>query len=225
MTASRQKFVRTDRPGAVLVWVVLSLSVIVGVVAIVLDGGRQFTERRRDQAAANAAALAGGANLYANYWTNNGTDPLGTAQAAAVAAAEANGVPAGGVTVNIPPQSGSFAGQAGYVEVIIQTNLSASFGRVFTQQDLSVQARAVARGKPMQIGLILLAPSGDAAGQFARVFRAQHADHRGLGGPRGVHAAKLRRRAREPVRHHRWVHQSRQCNHDRSHQHRRRADS
>ena len=160
MTASRQKFVRTDRPGAVLVWVVLSLSVIVGVVAIVLDGGRQFTERRRDQAAANAAALAGGANLYANYWTNNGTDPLGTAQAAAVAAAEANGVPAGGVTVNIPPQSGSFAGQAGYVEVIIQTNLSASFGRVFTQQDLSVQARAVARGKPMQIGLILLAPSG-----------------------------------------------------------------
>lgn len=160
MIASSEKPVEAARPGAVLVWVVLSLSVIVGVVAIVLDGGRQFTERRRDQAAANAAALAGGANLYANYWTNRGVDPLGAAQAAAIAAAEANGVPASAVTVNIPPQSGAFAGQSGYVEVVIQTNLGASFGRVFTQQDLSVHARAVARGKPMQIGLILLAPSG-----------------------------------------------------------------
>ncbi len=155
---------RPSRSGKVLVWVVLSLAVIVGIVAINLDGGRLLEERRRTQAAADAAALAAGADLYQNYWTNKGQDPDGTAQAAAVKSAAANGLPAGAVTVNIPPLSGAFAGQAGYVEVIIQSSIGASFGRLFTNQDLPVVARGVARGEPLKIGLILLAPSG--AGAF-----------------------------------------------------------
>ena len=145
-------------------WVVLSLSVIVGIVAINLDGGRLLEERRRTQAAADAAALAAGADLYENYWTNKGQDPNGTAQAAAVKSAASNGLPASAVTVNIPPKSGTFAGQAGYVEVIIKRSIGATFGRIFTNQDLPVVGRGVARGEPLKIGLILLAPSG--AGAF-----------------------------------------------------------
>ncbi|HBI44301.1 MAG TPA: hypothetical protein DDY78_15840 [Planctomycetales bacterium] len=155
---------RPSRPGKVLVWVVLSLAVIVGIVAINLDGGRLLEERRRVQAAADAAALAAGADLYENYWTNHGQDPAGTARAAAVKSAASNGLPAGAVAVNIPPRSGTFAGQAGYVEVIIRRDIGATFGRLFTNQDLPVVGRGVARGEPLKIGLILLAPSG--AGAF-----------------------------------------------------------
>jgi hypothetical protein len=155
---------RPARPGKVLVWVVLSLAVIVGIVAINLDGGRLLEERRRTQAAADAAALAAGADLYENYWTNKGQDSNGTAQAAAVKSAASNGLPASAVTVNIPPKSGTFAGQAGYVEVIIKSSIGATFGRIFTHQDLPVVGRGVARGEPLKIGLILLAPSG--AGAF-----------------------------------------------------------
>ncbi len=151
---------KTTRPGKVLVWVVLSLAVIVGIVAINLDGGRLLEERRRTQAAADAAALAAGADLYENYWTNKGQDPNRTAQAAAVKSAASNGLPASAVTVNIPPKSGTFAGQAGYVEVLINRSIGATFGRIFTNQDLPVVGRGVARGEPLKIGLILLAPSG-----------------------------------------------------------------
>ena len=151
---------KPTRPGSVLVWLVLSLSVIVGIVAICLDGGRMLEERRRVQAAADAAALAAGADLYENYWVNQGLDPLGTAKAAAIASAAANGLPAAAVTVNVPPASGSFSGKAGYVEVIIQNDIGATFSALFTSSDLPVGGRAVAHGGPMNIGLILLQPSG-----------------------------------------------------------------
>jgi hypothetical protein len=129
-------------------------------VAINLDGGRLLEERRRAQAVADAAALAAGADLYTHYWDFQGRDPMGTASAAAANTAVANGYPATVVTANIPPQVGTFAGQAGYVEVLVQTTLEASFGKIFTTKDLPVTARAVARGQPMKIGLILLRPSG-----------------------------------------------------------------
>jgi hypothetical protein len=164
MLASIVRRRSSPRSGKVLVWVVLSLAVIVGVVAIDLDGGRLLEERRRDQGAADAAALAAGADLYENYWTNHGLDPAGTARTAAVNAAVANGLSAGDVTVNVPPQSGTFAGQAGYVEVLIHSKVQASFGRIFTSQDLAVGSRSVARGQPMKLGLILLRSAG--AGAF-----------------------------------------------------------
>jgi hypothetical protein len=120
-------------------------------------------ERRRLQVVADAAALAAAADLYTNYWTNRGLDAQGTAQAAAQNMAAANGIPASAVTVNIPPQSGSFAGQAGYVEVLVRDNVSATFGKIFTDSDVTVASRSVARGQPMKIGLIVLRPTGAGA--------------------------------------------------------------
>jgi hypothetical protein len=148
------------RSGQILPWLALSLAVVIGIVAITLDGGRMLDERRHVQAAADAAALAAGADLYTNYWTNHGTDPKGTAKTAAQNAAKANGIDVNAVTVNIPPLKGTFAGQNGYVEVSIQSEIEATFGRIFTNQDLGIAGRSVARGEPMKIGLILLQNSG-----------------------------------------------------------------
>ncbi|QEL21018.1 hypothetical protein PX52LOC_08147 [Limnoglobus roseus] len=139
------------------------LTVLIGVVALNLDGGRTMDERRRAQTAADAAALAAGADLYANYWANNGSDPGGSARTAAIQSAAANGYPASAVTVNIPPTTGSYAGQTGHAEVVINTSLDASFGRIFTGTAIQVSGRAVGRGEPVRIGIILLRSTGASA--------------------------------------------------------------
>jgi hypothetical protein len=156
---------RRSRPrrGIALAKVLLCLTVVFGVLALNLDGGRLMDERRHAQAAADAAALAGAAELYARWWTNHGRDPAGTARAAAEEVAAANGYPPGSVAVSIPPASGTYAGKAGHVEVRVRTTLEASFGRAFTGGGLDVGGRAVARGEPLDIGIILLRPSGPAA--------------------------------------------------------------
>jgi Putative Flp pilus-assembly TadE/G-like len=153
----------SHRQGAILVWLALSLTVLIGILALTLDGGRLMEGRRHAQAAADAAALAAGADLYAHYWTNHGLDPSGTACTAAQNAAALNGFPASAVTVNVPPQSGTFAGVAGYAEVLLTGHVDATFSRIFSQSDLPVRTRTVARGQPMKLGMILLRPGGASA--------------------------------------------------------------
>jgi hypothetical protein len=146
---------------------VVSLGVIIAVVALGLDGGRLLEERRRAQAAADAAALAAAVDLYNNYPANGGTDPNGTAKQAALTSAAGNGYANDGtasvVSVNIPPASGTFAGQGDHVEVIVRVNLKGSFSAALQGGDLPVQARAVARGRPQKVGVILMQSAGAAA--------------------------------------------------------------
>jgi hypothetical protein len=156
---------RVPRHGGVTVWLVLALGIIIGIVALGMDGGRMMDERRHVQAAADAAALAAAANLYNNYPLNLGSDPSGAARQAAVNAAAANGYANDSthstVTVNIPPQAGAYQGQAGYVEVVIQSNLQAGFSAIFNgSANLKVTARAVALGHPKTIGVLILQTSG-----------------------------------------------------------------
>ncbi len=154
---------KRPRDGFVAMKVAICLTVIVAIVALNLDGGRLLDQRRQAQAAADAAALAAAANLYEAYTTDGGTDTSGAAHAAALASASANGYAAASVTVNIPPVSGSFTGQAGYVEVIINATLQATFGQSFTGNSLGVTARGVARGQPLSIGIVALQASGPGA--------------------------------------------------------------
>lgn len=145
------------RDGGVTPLTVLSLSLLVSVAAIAVDGGTLFEHRRHVQAAADAAALAAAADLFANYPANQGTDPKGTAAAAALANASANGFSNDGVeslvTVSVSPQnyqSGSKVGQpvpAGYVEVIVQYNAGRTFSGIFSSGAIPIRARAVARGQ------------------------------------------------------------------------------
>jgi hypothetical protein len=150
------------RRGNIVALVALSLTAILGVVAIALDGGLLLDNHRSVQAAADAAALAAADDLFAHYGQNSGLDPNNTASGSATSTASANGYSNDGVTsvvtVNIPPSTGSFKGKAGYAEVIIQYNQKRGFSSIFGSGDLPVTARAVASGKPGTLGILILDP-------------------------------------------------------------------
>jgi hypothetical protein len=141
---------KSRRSGAVLLLVVISLFALVAILAVVFDGGVLMQERRRVQVAAEAAAMAGAVDLFKHYHTGLGKDRLGTAKASALTTAVANAYddsdPNVDVTVNIPPDSGPYAGEDGYVEVIIKHQMARGFSAIFARSRLPVTGRAVARG-------------------------------------------------------------------------------
>jgi hypothetical protein len=158
------------RPGKVVVFVALCLTGMVGVVALAVDGGLLLDDQQQLQAAADAAALAAATDLFTNYSTHQGADPNRTAAQSAQTIAAANGFSDGSngdtVTVNIPPKSGTFSGQTGYAEVIIQHKQNRYFSTIFGNGAITVTARAVARGmqKPyVNASILLLDPSGQGA--------------------------------------------------------------
>jgi hypothetical protein len=148
-----------------VVWLALALAAIVSVVALALDGGRLLAERQHVQATADASALAAAGVLFQEYPTNGGLDVQLNARAAALQMATANGITDGNnavVTVNIPPTQGDFVGTPGYAEVIISNRINVSYSVIFGYSQLTVKARAVARGimTGQLSGVYVLAPSG-----------------------------------------------------------------
>jgi hypothetical protein len=119
-----------------------------------------LNNRRNVQATADAAALAAAIDLFSNYGANGGLDPSGTAKASALSTAAANGFSNDGVTsvitINIPPASGSYTGQAGYAEVIVQFNQTRGFSSIYGSGALQVSGRAVACGQVGDIGILCL---------------------------------------------------------------------
>jgi hypothetical protein len=148
--------------------VAITLPLVVGVMALALDGGVLMNERQHAQTIADAASLAAAYSLYNNYSKYNGVDTGGAAATAARAIATDNGYANDGttstVTVNIPPLSGNFTGKAGYAEVIVQYNQPRLFSALWGAGTMSVQARTVARGKTKNnYGVILLDPTMSSA--------------------------------------------------------------
>lgn len=146
------------------VFVAFVLVAVLGVTALVIDGGILRDNRRRLQGSADAAALAAASDLYAKYATHAGVDSGGTAKTSALTTAAANGYTNDGVqssvTVNVPPLSGQFVGKEGFAEVIIEYKQKRAFSGIFGQGDLPVRARSVARGAwtTFQNGIIVLDP-------------------------------------------------------------------
>ncbi len=153
----------SPRRGTVAVFIAICLTVLVGVLAITLDGGLMLTESRHAQVVAEAAAIAAAADLFDNSAINAGKDPTGTAAASALSTAKANGYSNDGttsvVTVNIPHQSGDYVGKDGYAEVIVQYNLTRGFSAIWGKGTLPIKARAVASGIPGNIGILILNPT------------------------------------------------------------------
>jgi hypothetical protein len=160
------------RRGSVAVTTAVMMVVLLGITAIALDGGSLLAERRHAQGTADAAALAAAGDLYKNWNTDKGVDRGASATALAVAAANgykndaspdlgmANNYCTSSVVVNIPPKTGLFTGQNGYVEVQVTYYAPRFFSSIFGSGSLPVFARTVARGMQTTstFGMLILDP-------------------------------------------------------------------
>jgi hypothetical protein len=148
---------RAER-GQILVIFAFSLMVIFGIAALVFDGGVMLLEKRTQQNAADAAALAGARFLPGNP---------GAAQAAAIDLAEKNGFTNGSngqtVTVNWPPASGPNAGCLGCIEVLIDAEKPSFFAGIWGILSHDVGSRAVGVNEDRIIGPFGLLSLEDAA--------------------------------------------------------------
>ena len=147
-----------DESGSVLVIAALSMTALLGFVALATDVGLLFRTRRNVQIAADAAAIAGALDYLYNGSSSS-------AIAAAKAASSANGVTDGGsgavVTINTPAGSGPNAGKAGFIEASVSRPKKTIFMGIFGIRTMTVKARAVA-GTPTngQACIWIMATSG-----------------------------------------------------------------
>jgi hypothetical protein len=140
-TTSRFSPRRAER-GQVLVLFAGGITVLLILAALAFDAGMMLLERRDEQNAADAAALAG-----ARFILTSDTE----AEAAARDLAKANGFddadPNETVNVFIPPVHGEYAGYAGFIEVQIQAVRPSVFGGIIGRNTWPVGASAVATNK------------------------------------------------------------------------------
>jgi len=164
---------KNRRSGAVAVVVAICLIPLIGVTAFAIDGGLLIAARRRAQTVADAAAYAAACQLYSKRTTDpTGLDSNGSAGAAALSNASANGYTNDGSTntvkINIPPstQSKLFQAKPGYAEVIVVFNQPRIFSAILGSGTFSITARSVARGIVVNTtsdSLVLLDPSASGA--------------------------------------------------------------
>lgn len=127
--------------GNVLILTALSMTVLLGVVALAIDGSNGYTERTRMAAAADAAAKSAAYQLKYGY---------GDLQAFANREAVMHGFTPGvdaTVSVYSPPSwlaTSPFYNRAGFVEVVITGNRQTYFGNILGFGNIAPLARAVA---------------------------------------------------------------------------------
>jgi hypothetical protein len=133
--------------GQSAVWLAAFLGLLaLGFMALAIDTGYFFHEKRMAQSAADAAAVAAAEEAIAN--------DSGNMQTVANAISKMNGFDPGAATspatvqINSPPKYGSYAGSSGYTEVIVSRQLPTLLLGVFSpsRSTMSVGARAVSGG-------------------------------------------------------------------------------
>lgn len=135
--------------GQAIILIALSIVGLLGLVALAVDGGNAYSERRRAQNAADTtvldAALAKlrGQNLYteglARAASNKYVDSDATA---ASTTSDVN------VEIYNPPISGPYSGNAEYIQTFITATIPTYFGRVVGIPTITNRVEAVARAKP-----------------------------------------------------------------------------
>jgi Flp pilus assembly protein TadG len=136
------------RRGTVAVLVALLLPLVVGTLALTLDGGLLYVQRRQAQSVADAAALAGAYQLY------NGSN-FSVAQSSAIAIGKQNGFTILSSQVTSP--------KAGYIAVSVAGSQPRFFSGLWGAGTMSAAASAVARGTTVAYStaaLLVLAPTG-----------------------------------------------------------------
>jgi Putative Flp pilus-assembly TadE/G-like len=138
-TTSRSEIDRSGERGQVLVLFAGGLVGLLLVAALAFDVGMMLVERRDEQNAADAAALAGARHVL--------TDVV-AAETAARQIADMNGYqdsdPNEVVNVYIPPIHGRYIGFPGFIEVQIEATRPSIFGGVIGKANWPIGALAVA---------------------------------------------------------------------------------
>ncbi|SOC37262.1 pilus assembly protein TadG-related protein [Ureibacillus acetophenoni] len=130
-----KRFLREER-GNVLVLVAALMVVLIGLTALVIDGGRLYFEKSTLQKAADAAALAGAQEL---------PNDVTTAELQAKNIATANNVATGNSTVQ-------FASDKMWIRVITSSNVDLTFGKIFGISSVPVTASAKVELNPLTSG-------------------------------------------------------------------------
>jgi Putative Flp pilus-assembly TadE/G-like len=141
-----------DERGQTTIIMALSILCLCGMAGFAVDVGMLFRAKRVIQTAADAAALAGAAELK---WE----DGVAAAKAAAASNGVTDGVGGATVVVNNPPQSGYHTGGT-FVEVIVTQSQPTYFMKLFHLSSMPVSARAVAGIGPSTGCIYTLDPSG-----------------------------------------------------------------
>jgi hypothetical protein len=132
-----------DASGQLIVFAALSQVVLCCAVALAVDVGFLYDVQRREQIAADAGAVAGAMAVQSNPSISSAD-----LRTAVLAETAINGFTAGvdsvTVTVNRPPAAGYYAGNTGYVEVIVRRPTPTYFIRVVGRNSMNVAARGVA---------------------------------------------------------------------------------
>lgn len=170
-----QRFARTDR-GSVVIMFALSLTVILGMMALAIDVGQLRLAKQKLQMAADAAALAGALEIS----MCGGTARCSAMTAAAQNALAENGlsgatlqstcVPSGtasGFSVNNGPcalgTQNPHNGNANYVEVILSQSQPTYFAGVLGKPTVQIMARAEAARSGGTNCIFALDPTGSGA--------------------------------------------------------------
>ncbi|MGA8677435.1 MAG: pilus assembly protein TadG-related protein [Candidatus Acidiferrales bacterium] len=144
---------RKSESGQVLVFAALALVVLTGFAGLAIDMGVLRYQKRLQQSAADAAAIAGASNLVPtpsgvsagaqNASAKNGFTDTGGGQTSACTASGAT-VGTVCVQVNNPPLSGPHTNNANYVEVLVAVVQPTYFMRILGINSEAITARAVA---------------------------------------------------------------------------------
>lgn len=139
--------------GQALILIAIAMAALIGITALAVDTGNAYLNRRNAQSAADAAALAAALAKVKNQdW-----------QQAALTRAATNGFSNDAnttITVNYPPaagcngQSGPYAGNDEYIQVLIRTKVSTYFGAIVGIRELNNCVEAIARARPATNGAL-----------------------------------------------------------------------
>jgi hypothetical protein len=148
---------RRDEHGSYLIIMALAMPGVVGAAGLGTEAGIWYYRQQLAQSAADAAAISA-ATSYSNSGANDLTGEAGSVTASYGFADGANNVT---VTVHSPPTSGNHIGENGIVEVIVQERRDRLLSAMFSNDQVTIKGRAVARANA---GLgCLLALDGSAA--------------------------------------------------------------
>jgi len=154
--------VKTSERGQALVLIALAIIGLIGITALVVDGGNAFLDRRAAQNAADSAAMASGlARIRGENYVQRAFD-----------SAAQNGYDNNGVTNSVqvfsPPVEGNHVGDIEYIQIILTSNVKTYFAGVIGRNTIVNRVSAVARTKTPEVkelmdgyAVVSLAPESD----------------------------------------------------------------